>query len=763
MDLVFNDINSNYYLTNLRTFKGIIKLTPGVYAIPDRDAQDVNSFGIINTYGNLPKRYVIISKTGENAFNCTCKENPIIADRECIHIACCKDIVQDIDIVDEALLRQNRLYPSPPAVQEGSNLETAKLCGVYNFDLKSFGVLRVTTHTTVCLCCKNTACGHRRVYRLINEPHYIHRPMTFPSVTKHEIEYPLSIESASVLREYNSGTRRYPKFLIPKYSRSTKCIHGHRFQHQSPIANNWLSARKSYIHLLDSTFSVKVYFRPVVLNIDNCDCKQEFEGLNECLFNYNNTHIFSYELMITIMHHILVGKMPLSATVNSINRTRTFMRAHPFKRGMANIIRLAYNAFVRLTDIVKNPQSKVCNKCPVGRIPDCVIMDGTTLGCRIDRMDHNMFMPNDNLIPIDEVPNCTKIFLPLKETREHVQRFYNNQVQDGDEADLERVIDSMPYDSIKQLLRDAEPGPCPPELYTFFKSISAGNTAAGIFQHGGDNAMTARNILLEVINGDFSRVNNEDLNKYTPLLVDILRAGYLIPSDTISEVIQDIVTAIEVPFSGVDPALDPQQPRYTEPCVEEEMPLDKFSPHLTLCKGKGKYEADSRGLPRREDERILCKKYLSKQHPMLSPGVFLLVCQHGFCHGFTMMDKHESPRIPFDILTTRFPTPPKTVVYDNACKLHQMVLKREPLRFKNTKFLVDRFHSKGHTCSRGYHMDTYKKDEIIATINSQLCEQLNARLKNLRGQIACMSSDNAKFHIELFLSIRNVDINKSNA
>ena len=68
---------------------------------------------------------------------------------------------------------------------------------------------------------------------------------------------------------------------------------------------------------------------------------------------------------------------------------------------------------------------------------------------------------------------------------------------------------------------------------------------------------------------------------------------------------------------------------------------------------------------------------------------------------------------------------------------------------------------RGHTCSRGYHMDTYEKDERIATINSQRCEQLNARLKNLRGQIACMPSDNAMFHIELFLSIRNVDINKS--
>ena len=47
MVLVFNDIMSNYYLRNLRNYQGIIQLTPGVYAIPDRDAQDVDSYGVI--------------------------------------------------------------------------------------------------------------------------------------------------------------------------------------------------------------------------------------------------------------------------------------------------------------------------------------------------------------------------------------------------------------------------------------------------------------------------------------------------------------------------------------------------------------------------------------------------------------------------------------------------------------------------------------------------------------------------------------------
>jgi hypothetical protein len=39
---------------------------------------------------------------------------------------------------------------------------------------------------------------------------------------------------------------------------------------------------------------------------------------------------------------------------------------------------------------------------------------------------------------------------------------------------------------------------------------------------------------------------------------------------------------------------------------------------------------------------------------------------------------------------------PKIIVYDNACNLHSYCLNRNPTCFKETKFLVDRFHWKNH-------------------------------------------------------------------
>ena len=57
-----------------------------------------------------------------------------------------------------------------------------------------------------------------------------------------------------------------------------------------------------------------------------------------------------------------------------------------------------------------------------------------------------------------------------------------------------------------------------------------------------------------------------------------------------------------------------------------------------------------------------------------------------------------------DILPFRlsFATP-KTIVYDNACNLHDYALNRDPFHFKNSsQFLVDRLHWRDHTGSVQY-------------------------------------------------------------
>ena len=92
----------------------------------------------------------------------------------------------------------------------------------------------------------------------------------------------------------------------------------------------------------------------------------------------------------------------------------------------------------------------------------------------------------------------------------------------------------------------------------------------------------------------------------------------------------------------------------------------------------------------------------------------------GFCYGFEVMQIHESTNTPFSIMKMRFKMvcinqffmlqdlflAPKVVVYDSACNLHAYCLNinyRDPLFFKSTWFLVDRFHWPNHT---GMHVLT---------------------------------------------------------
>jgi len=82
-------------------------------------------------------------------------------------------------------------------------------------------------------------------------------------------------------------------------------------------------------------------------------------------------------------------------------------------------------------------------------------------------------------------------------------------------------------------------------------------------------------------------------------------------------------------------------------------------------------------------------------------------------------------------------------------------LHREPSFFKDTMFLVDRMHMRGHTgCCKGYDMDSYQALDI-RTINSQVNEQENAGLARVKGQLAYMLPSNFMFHSALFLALRN--------
>ena len=150
----------------------------------------------------------------------------------------------------------------------------------------------------------------------------------------------------------------------------------------------------------------------------------------------------------------------------------------------------------------------------------------------------------------------------------------------------------------------------------------------------------------------------------------------------------------------------------------------------------------------KDKEQKLCAKYGPTTSKFM-PGCMICICLD--CDsvlGFHVMPKHESPRTVFEILFTRWRIAPSLVVYDNACNLQRFALFREHEFFKNTHFVLDKLHFYAHArCSSVYN--PYKFRELDA-LNTQVCEQLNSRLKVLRAQLSRFSLYQWLFHIRMF-------------
>jgi hypothetical protein len=193
-----------------------------------------------------------------------------------------------------------------------------------------------------------------------------------------------------------------------------------------------------------------------------------------------------------------------------------------------------------------------------------------------------------------------------------------------------------------------------------------------------------------------------------------------------------------------------EQDAYEVIGADDTLSALQFFPAWQIVRGRGKYAQD-RGS---RDESDTCTKY-RHGHRILGPGIMLYLCPHGISYGFSVMESYESPRMPFEVFSTRYV--PANIIYDNACKLHVYCLKREPALFSHCRFFVDRFHWNNHSaCSIGYDMQRYSSDPTLVSVNSQVTEQLNSCLQKLRRSLSYMSYKKFMLHLKMFLYLRNI-------
>lgn len=122
------------------------------------------------------------------------------------------------------------------------------------------------------------------------------------------------------------------------------------------------------------------YYRPTT---GPSNCRQEYDGQSDLLFNLDGKNMFYYGFLLHYLHLMLEGKNPLITFLRASKQS--FSIQSMTKPVSIKLLRQAWNSFARLLDI-KWSEAFLCPIC--GPSPGTIICDGTLLGFRKDLLDH---------------------------------------------------------------------------------------------------------------------------------------------------------------------------------------------------------------------------------------------------------------------------------------------------------------------------------------------------------------------------------------
>ena len=196
---------------------------------------------------------------------------------------------------------------------------------------------------------------------------------------------------------------------------------------------------------------------------------------------------------------------------------------------------------------------------------------------------------------------------------------------------------------------------------------------------------------------------------------------------------------------------------------EEYSKVDKtdieaeFFPHFPILFKRPQYVADQKTSNKDKDAwEALCSK-LFPVHTQLTPGLFVMscCCPQKKIYGFKKMIQGESPRIIFDLVTTRFDdwyNP--NIIYDASCRVKEMGLNREPERFMNILITSDPLHIGNHTTCSDAFKSKYYPD--LKPLNKEACEQFNSLLRNIQTSLTYMSFEHYMSAMKIFVAFHNL-------
>ncbi|KAF8368611.1 hypothetical protein PRIPAC_86440, partial [Pristionchus pacificus] len=239
-----------------------------------------------------------------------------------------------------------------------------------------------------------------------------------------------------------------------------------------------------------------------------------------------------------------------------------------------------------------------------------------------------------------------------------------------------------------------------------------------------------RNAMLRFLNGEGTLPDIEWPSPIDQLVIEAMDGNTLRPeyrllmnlifcNSIIPLLLQIVITVLRFVIHQSDILLTvpPYNERYYGPPVETHL---EYFPHWPLQRGLTSYTKD-----KAREIQLECSEKIIGAHRKLSPGLLLITCTHRRPYGFRIMKTPESAQDIFQVLLTRLgDKPPSTVIYDNSCMLATYTLAREPSRFANVKFLIDKFHH---------------YNPVLSSYNTQACEQTNSLLRHLGNSLPFMT------------------------
>ncbi|KAL0062720.1 hypothetical protein AAF712_010415 [Marasmius tenuissimus] len=520
---------------------------------------------------------------------------------------------------------------------------------------------------------------------------------------------------------------------------------GLRFTDSKPLGERIIKTFKVYTLVEELTREIEVTPCPNCQHVKHCFIGPETRTIG--LFNYNNSVLFTHELLDEYTSRFTSSETPFVSFVETIERV---YRARGSKFVKEDLFRSVWFAYASIQDVTRN---MTCPQC--AEEPNCVIFDGVTLAFGKKHLQ-------DSLQP----PTFTG---PAAIERQRVYPVKPQLVQEGSKVSIQRLMKRWIQGKDRGGKEDDEEGDEDNTREEGFDVL-----AKRLQEIALDVA-----VLFERVLGPKAKIQPTLKQRYGVLLEQIAADKYATQMISVKSLAalggflckpdwENATRLVDIPalYNVLEAELKFNQ-KYPEDLIQSvnkeedwkltgcyySLPKIRDRPLYPRLRGDGNPEESMKDAKKSG----CCKLYNKYGQKRLTGGIMCAWCTHTICYGFHCIPKAEGRNDVFATLLTRWKKAPDRVVYDFACALASYCMVREPEFFKNTQFLIDQFHEAGHSkCGSACFLSSYMGvDGDLGAVNSSAAQCRNSGLGRIRKSVSYMRQNRVILYTKVFFSIWN--------